>query len=176
MDPVKLPNEIDRIAPELLPKIRDTWGKVNSAFMAFDFERKGLISRDSFALMLKKFNITLTLSEFNRLFNLFDLDKDGVICYSEFQKTVAESIHYRETGGVSLKLHTIDDEKAGKTTFIKNALRGRAKIALPDSVLWNNAYKQEIDSGKGIPLMKCIVEGRYYADPSGSESFLISVG
>lgn len=64
--------------------------------MDMNMEKTGSIKPNELRFYLKHWGILISDAEFDKLFSVFDADKDGQISYSDFVKTVGTEIHPSE--------------------------------------------------------------------------------
>lgn len=85
------PERMQELEITLYEKIRqktptklDEGQTIKKAFKHFDAFDKGVIDIQQFAAALDKFGCVFTQKEINALFNKYDKDRSGKICYDEF--------------------------------------------------------------------------------------------
>lgn len=70
--------------------------------MDLNIEKTGRITRREFKFYLNFWGMDITDEEFEAVYNKFDLDKDGVISYKDFQVSIgsemfpAEGLYFRQ--------------------------------------------------------------------------------
>lgn len=75
------------------------WKTISKAFkdMNKDINANGYLSREELAFYLNHWGLKTTEEEFNDVFNMFDMDRDGKISYNDFHKSIGPEIHPGET-------------------------------------------------------------------------------
>ena len=68
---------------------------LSQAFKSLQFKGEEMISKFSVAEFLETRHYFATEKELSYLFNRFDRDEDGLICYSEFVKELTSRIQER---------------------------------------------------------------------------------
>ena len=87
---------------KILEKIKFQWKTLRKAFMDLNIEKTGKISQREFKFYLNFWGIDISQSDFDHVFNRFDLDKDGLISYKDFQISIgsemfpSEGLYFRQ--------------------------------------------------------------------------------
>lgn len=62
----------------------DNLSQLKDVFLSFDRDQNGVLSRDEFEEFLSKMGVFLARQELRCVFDQFDANKDGNVCYAEF--------------------------------------------------------------------------------------------
>ena len=84
------------IVKMVLEKIKFQWKTLKKAFSDLNKEKSGGIQPEEFREYLKHWSLFLTNEQFEKLFNHFDVDKDGKISYEDFMNTAGKEINPTE--------------------------------------------------------------------------------
>jgi len=80
-----LQGTLEELEYRILEKMKFQWKTLRKAFMDLNIEKTGSISKRELKFFLKFWGMdTITETEFQYIFDRFDLDKDGVISYKDF--------------------------------------------------------------------------------------------
>lgn len=71
-------------------KISAQWKTIRQAYREMLGESSGGISRDRLTQILKNWAIEMTEDQFEPIFQFLDLDKDGVVSFSDFVQSVGK--------------------------------------------------------------------------------------
>ena len=82
----------ENLIEKVVMKIYEQWKTMRKAFIELDHSKQGVIIADDLKFYLTHWGIVVNPDKFMELFNFFDEDKDGVISYKDFQKTVGEQM------------------------------------------------------------------------------------
>jgi hypothetical protein len=69
---------------QITHKVMTQWKTVGKAFKDLNLEKTGKISPNELKFFLNFWGIDVTDEQFEKVFNRFDLDKDGFISYKDF--------------------------------------------------------------------------------------------
>ena len=87
---------------KILEKIKFQWKTLRKAFMDLNIEKTGKISQREFKFYLNFWGMDISQGEFEKIYNKFDLDGDGLISYKDFQLSIgsemfpAEGLYFRQ--------------------------------------------------------------------------------
>jgi Ca2+-binding EF-hand superfamily protein len=90
------------IEKKVIEKIMCQWKTVRKAFMDMNSEKDGNISKNEFKYQLDFWGLKITDEQFEKVFNKFDVDGDGLISYKDFQMSIgadmfpAEGLYFRQ--------------------------------------------------------------------------------
>lgn len=92
------------IKQKILEKIQFQWKTLRKAFIDLNIEKSGKISKREFKYYLEHWGMDHLISEtdFERVFNDFDVDGDGLISYKDFQMSIGchmfpeEGLYFRQ--------------------------------------------------------------------------------
>lgn len=99
----KAPDEtIERISKELKSRGNLEISKLRKIFETNDKDRSGFLTRDEFTWALKEFGITLSKTEYEKVFRHFDRNFDNKVSYEEFVGAFVREL------GQSRKEHATD--------------------------------------------------------------------
>ena len=111
-------NEVQRKLVQLMPKIHDTFRRV-------DKDGTDRITVDKFREILQQFGFVLSADDCLQLMRIFDANQNGLISYQEFCDALS-----RENLGLPSEFVSMDDYKKRTTTSLENqsenALRTKA--------------------------------------------------
>jgi Ca2+-binding EF-hand superfamily protein len=62
-----------------------------------DITASGYLSKDELKFYFTHWGLSMTNEEFEKVYDYFDIDKDGKISYFDFNKAVGPEIHPGET-------------------------------------------------------------------------------
>jgi Ca2+-binding EF-hand superfamily protein len=80
-----LKGTLEELEYRILEKMKFQWKTLRKAFMDLNIEKTGSISKRELKFFLKFWGMdSITETEFQYIFDRFDLDKDGVISYKDF--------------------------------------------------------------------------------------------
>ena len=98
-----LKGTLEELEYRILEKMKFQWKTLRKAFMDLNIEKTGSISKRELKFFLKFWGMdSITETEFQYIFDRFDLDKDGVISYKDFQVSIgsemfpAEGLYFRQ--------------------------------------------------------------------------------
>lgn len=80
----------------VIDKIAQQWRSIKTAFTKINCEKSGSIEREELQVALKNWGLFLDQEKFEHVYQEFDHDKDGVISYGDFKKTIGEIIQPEE--------------------------------------------------------------------------------
>lgn len=90
-------------------------------FKIMDSDGNGHLTKEELkgglAKFLRVFNFELKRTEFEKLFNAFDIDGDGTLSYSEFIRGIRGEMNERRKEIVKLAFDMLDEDKSGHVTF-----------------------------------------------------------
>jgi gamma-glutamyltranspeptidase len=72
------------IEQKILDKVKFQWKTLRKAFGDLNVEKTGFISKNELQFYLHFWGIDISDQDFQRVFNNFDVDKDGKISYKDF--------------------------------------------------------------------------------------------
>ena len=86
----------DLLIKKVIDKITQQWKSIKTAFTKINTEKKKYIDKLELKIALKNLGFYLDSSVFNKLYDIFDYDKDGQISYQDFKATIGEKIQPEE--------------------------------------------------------------------------------
>lgn len=81
----------------IIDKIKIQWKTIRKAFIDLNKEKSGAIEPEELQFYLSHWGLILTKEQFQYIFDKFDYDKDGLISYKDFHKTIGSEIHPGES-------------------------------------------------------------------------------
>jgi hypothetical protein len=90
------PAELSRILAEIHPlfeqKIAIAYKNVRVAWLKIDEDSSGQLDHEEFMALFSKFNLILRPDQRKKLFELFDPNETGQVCYNRFNEVVGQVI------------------------------------------------------------------------------------
>lgn len=121
----------------IIGKITQQWKSVKTAFTKINCEKSGYIEKDELRMALNNWGLDLDEEKFNRVYDAFDLDKDGLIGYNDFKRTIGEKIqpeeflYFRQDNPSTFLLNPVEQKNCWKElpkVFCFSLIFNRRKI------------------------------------------------
>jgi hypothetical protein len=90
------------IEKKIIQKMMVQWKTLRKAFTDLNMTKDGVISKKELKFFLNFWGMNVSEKDFERVFNKFDIDGDGVISYKDFQTSIgsdmfpAEGLYFRQ--------------------------------------------------------------------------------
>ena len=83
----------------IIGKITSQWKTIRKAFydMNKDTSESGIISKPELKFYFNHWGLKMSEKQFDKIYDMFDADKDGKISYNDFHKSIGSEIHPGET-------------------------------------------------------------------------------
>lgn len=81
---------------KILEKIKFQWKTLRKAFGDLNVEKTGSISKNELKFYLHFWGIDISDEDFKRVYNNFDVDKDGKISYKDFYLSIGQELFPQE--------------------------------------------------------------------------------
>jgi hypothetical protein len=102
---------------QLAQRIIDKFGKVSSAFRAFDVRTRGAVTFSDFAYVIDQMKLKFERDLIMQIFTYMDSDRDNILKYRDFCNLCAEQVLQAPTGRDSAYMST--SNATGSTNFSK---------------------------------------------------------
>ena len=86
----------DLLIKKVIDKITQQWKSIKTAFTKINSDKNKYIDKFELHISLKNLGFYLDSNTFDKVFDLFDYDKDGRISYQDFKRTIGERIKPEE--------------------------------------------------------------------------------
>ena len=81
---------------KIIEKITQQWKSIKTAFTKINWEKSKFIEKFELQINLKNWGFSLDEKTFDDVYNAFDYDKDGMISYQDFKRTIGRKIQPEE--------------------------------------------------------------------------------
>ena len=104
----------------LAQRIVEKFGKISTAFRAFDLRTRGFVTFADFAYIIDQMKLGLERDSILQIFTYMDTDEDNQLKYRDFCNLCAEyGMQQGPSGGASNTHSSAMEQKSGRTEFSK---------------------------------------------------------